>query len=93
MVEGVADRLAKAGFLRDFQQSCLEPGLEVLDQRSGVGLSHRSSLRRRQTANAILNGVEHRDPLQRFRGNRRFRRDVDVPELPPRMREAERQLY
>src|SRR5579859_1083395 len=64
MVEGVADSLAKAGFLQDFQQSRLEPGLEVLDQRSGVGLSNRSSLRRRQTANAILNGVEHRDPLQ-----------------------------
>jgi hypothetical protein len=33
-------------------------------------------MRRRQTANAILDGIEHRDPLQRFRGNRRLGRDV-----------------
>ncbi|MGY3622223.1 hypothetical protein ACVJGD_008419 [Bradyrhizobium sp. USDA 10063] len=31
--------------------------------------------------------------MQRFRGNRRLRRDVNIPELPPRMREAECQLH
>lgn len=33
MVEGVADGFAQTGLLRDFQQSRLEPGFEVLDQR------------------------------------------------------------
>src|ERR1700757_4300727 len=92
MVEGVADGFAQTGLLRDFQQPRLEPGFEVLDQWPGVGLPHCSPMRRRQTADTVLDSVEHRDPLQRFRGIRLLRRDVTVPELPPRMREAERQL-
>jgi hypothetical protein len=67
--------------------SRLEPGFKVLDQ-PGVGLPHCSPMPRRQTADAFLDGVEHCDPLQRFRGNRRLGRDVNVPELPPRMRKS-----
>ncbi|MFK4654119.1 hypothetical protein ABIF97_004053 [Bradyrhizobium japonicum] len=34
---------------------------------TGLVLPHRSPMCHRETADAILNGVEHRDPLQRFR--------------------------
>jgi hypothetical protein len=45
-------------------------GLEALDQRSEVGLPKPQLAPSPATANAIRIGVEHRDPLQRFRGRR-----------------------
>src|SRR5215470_12757541 len=84
----IADRIGKPAATRRAAELLLEPDLQLFDQR----LRERPSLghpqRRRQAANAVLDGVELAYPPQRFGCDGRVRCFEELIEITPHMHPA-----
>ena len=84
----MADRRRQRGLAGDPGQLRLQPALQLIESRRGLGPADRHTPLGRLVAGLRLDGVERGDPFQRLGGDRGALGGMDIEELPPHMLQA-----
>jgi hypothetical protein len=79
-LETVADRLGNRALLRHGGELDFQPGLQAFDAGPGFSLPRGATLLGAPSTDAVLDGVEFRDALERLARDRRRAPSVDVKE-------------
>src|SRR5215469_15587332 len=90
-LETVADGLGNGALLRHGGELDFQPGLQAFDARPGFRLPRGATLLGALPTDAVLDGIEFRDALERLARDRRRAASMDVEEQSAPMRPAKSQ--
>src|SRR5262249_12535751 len=89
MVQCIADRLCSFGFTRKARELVFKPAFEVKHERLASFLADTAALLGASSADCLLDGIDLRNPSERFARDRRLGILLDIIELAAHMRPAE----
>src|SRR6516165_5672976 len=85
-VQGIVNGPGGIGFLRELPQSLFEPLLQRFQQWFAALVANRTPFLGGTSADLFLDGIQSREPFQRFFCHRRFVRLVQIEKWSTRMR-------